>query len=279
MSKHGLTAKRLVALACAWSLGACVHMTEMSDGQADILVGEDQDVRESLLVLPSQPAAPLSYGDSPRCTYTTSYTTRGAQMESFQYTEARRRTAEGRVIIGFQHERGAGMEVMNAAGERSIGWPGYQTGQGTALIDSTGALRDFNIFSTEHSRRINAENYTTDGAWTGRSSASARYVRRDLTLLIPHLLLQMPNPGDVTGHILDDRGQVWARYVYRGRVRYRDQDAILLDLMRDHVSDGRSQSVLVGFVVLKAGNLIPLYQTETSAGGPSRTILDRCSRQ
>jgi hypothetical protein len=153
-----------------------------------------------------------------------------------------------------------------------------RSGEGTMLVGATGELRDFNIWAPEYARRVTGSSYTSEGRWNGRENDRSRFVRRELTLLYPHIVNSSPEPGDTVAHIRDENGQVWARYVYRGLSNYRSERVVVFDLIRNHQARGRTQEVLVGFSILSADRLVPMYQTMNSLRGPVRTRLVSCER-
>jgi hypothetical protein len=229
-------------------------MTEMADGQTDILVGEDQDIREALVIRPVTPNRALSYKAGAACSYTYEYTTTGSQTEIYRYRVVWRPLGDDRILLSHT----------------------YDGGVGTVIIDQRGTLHDFNLWAPEHSRRISADDFGPQGEWLGRPSAAGYDFRRDLTVLFPSFQLTTPSPGDVVAFIHDQNGQVWSRYIYRGLTNVRGIDAIVLDLVRDHSNKGRLQEVVIGFAILSADGLVPLYQASNGLRGPTRTRRAGC---
>jgi len=260
------------------TVSGCVHMTDMADGTTDTMIREDQQIRESLVVDQASPSRPLTYLGSPRCSFTYEYTTRGANTETYRYSVARRALNSDTVGFSFVHEAGQGEDMLVSGGGVQRSWPDMRSGEGTMLVGATGELRDFNIWAPAYARRVTGSNYTSDGRWSGRESERSRFVRRELTLLYPHIVDRSPQPGDTIAHIRDETGQVWARYVYRGLSNYRGERAVVFDLIRNHQARDRTQEVLVGFTIFSADRLVPMYQTMNSLRGPVRTRLVSCER-
>ncbi len=254
--KRNLSVAMRIALAFGSAVfsTACANVTHMADGQPDILWQEDEVVREALAIRSERPARPLAYRAFSRCQYRGDYYA-GAGARQYQFSMAATVIGEDRILLSTSIE---GRE-------------------GTILIGNLGELRDYNLWSPEHQTHMYSDGFGLgDGDRRDVMIFQRSTFRRDIIALLPHLITNAPDVGEVVAIVPDGENDNWARYVYRGLTRFEGRDAVVFDLIQTMPSGGAARDVLIGFNILSAETLAPLYQVVTVPGDPQRAQVVRC---
>ena len=128
----------------------------------------------------------------------------------------------------------------------------------TALIGSDGELFDFNMVHDVTGERVSRDNYQ---AYAQRRLSEMRtpgsHVINTVGWMTPHYLVTGARYGDVVAEIDDERGGVWARYVYAGTTTYQNRPAVILDLL---YAQGQTNGgpIVVGYSVMDRATGLPL---------------------
>lgn len=130
----------------------------------------------------------------------------------------------------------------------------------TALIGQDGRLFDFNLTGFLGGQRVDTQSYYQRARGeVARAQAVTEgtvHVMNEFSIVFPHYTNAAPGPGDVTTNIVNEEGNLWGRYVYRGTAQYGTARVAVLDLVTDSQPNGTP--VVIGYNLIDLANMAPV---------------------
>lgn len=128
------------------------------------------------------------------------------------------------------------------------------------LISPDGRIANFNAVDPFTKRRTTFKNFEAEAARIKEETRLAQpdSIIQDVLISPPLVPRIVANDGSVGSKvaILEGTNGEWAGYYYQGMVRYREWDAVVLDLIRQSALDGKKYRI--GFLVAEYRTMVPL---------------------
>lgn len=228
--------RALCAAALVLAASGCSGLSAMQNGDPTTMSERSINLHARFVVTPIPITRPLVYSPQAQCTYrTVNFSMEGVERRQ-DYTVSVRQVLD-RLLV-----------TMNDGTENS-----------TALIDSTGHMYDFNLVDPIDRERTTSETYDQSArATAAKIDRPYAHAINPIVLMVPEYLVQRPAPGDVVATILDEGGNLYASFVYRGMTRHGDTEAVMLDLMRVLESMPQEGPITVGYNVVDLNTMLPL---------------------
>jgi hypothetical protein len=143
------------------------------------------------------------------------------------------------------------------------------------LIDQSGSTYDLNSLDIKTLRtKLTADAYNKVLEKLKNNSATAPvakyiHVLNNFTIFVPHFTQPPQQPGDAVADVLEENGEVWGSYVYRGTLSYRGTQSELFDLVR--TQQGTGKQFVNGFLVFDTKNMVPIL-IHISSGLTTNTL-------